>query len=436
MHVGWVAQFDAPEHGQNPTYAELLALIAGRMGRAPRWRQRLLGVPFGLHEPVWVDDDAFDPHEHLHAAEPGEDLDDLVDRVFSVPLQRDRPLWDMWIHDDVPGGGIALVGKAHHCMVDGVAAMQLTNLLLDRDPEPAEPEDPADWTPRPAPSSRDRLGRAMVDLAGDGAALVLGPLRLAVPARLLSLPGAARGGARMLAHTVLPPAPDSPLNRAGSADRHHVRVTRSQDDLRAVRREFGATPNDVVLAVVAGALRAFQQRRGDPPQALKAMVPADVRAGSDADAGNRISFLFIELPCDEPDPVARLEAVRRATAQRRRDREAEDLDFAFQALARTPRPFQRTLAHAFAHPRLFNLVVSSVPGPAPARYLQGCRLRSIHSAVPLAHRHAVSVGVLMVGGQACFGVLADTATLPDADALAGDLDAAMDELLAAAERPR
>ena len=272
----------------------------------------------------------------------------------------------------------------------------------------------------------------MVERAADGASLALAPLRLASPARLLGLPAAARGGARTLAHTVLPPAPGSPLNRPGSADRHHVRVTRPLADLRTVRRHFGVTPNDVVLAAAAGALRAYQLRRGDPPQALKAMVPADVRGTDDADSGNRISFLFIELPCDESDPVARLEAVRRATDQRRRDREAEDLDAAFRVLALAPRQLQRTLAHAFAHPRLFNVVVSTVAGPATARYLHGCKLRSIHSAVPLADRHALSIGVLMVAGRACFGLLADTATLPDADALAGDLDAAIDELLSAA----
>ena len=282
------------------------------------------------------------------------------------------------------------------------------------------------------PSAAERFGRAMVDRAADGASLALP--RCGSPRRaLLGLPAAARGGVRTLAHTVLPPAPGSPLNRRGLGRTATTCASRARStDLRTVRRHLGGTPNDVMLAAAAGALRAYQLRRGDPPQALKAMVPADVRGTDDADSGNRISFLFIELPCDESDPVARLEAVRRATDQRRRDREAEDLDAAFRVLALAPRQLQRTLAHAFAHPRLFNLVVSTVAGPATARYLHGCKLRSIHSAVPLADRHALSIGVLMVAGRACFGLLADTATLPDADALAGDLDAAMDELLAAA----
>jgi hypothetical protein len=166
------------------------------------------------------------------------------------------------------------------------------------------------------------------------------------------------------------------------------------------------------------------------------MVPADVRTSADeAASGNRISFVFLELPCHEPDPLARLHAVHRATAQRRRDREAENVDAAFRALARTPQPVQRALAHAFAHPRLFNLTVSSVPGPAVPRYLRGCRLRTVHSAVPLAARHAVSIGIVTVAGQACFGIYADAQTLPEADALGADLEDALDELRVVASEP-
>jgi hypothetical protein len=130
-------------------------------------------------------------------------------------------------------------------------------------------------------------------------------------------------------------------------------------------------------------------------------------------------------------PGRAAEAVNRATAQRRRDGAAENLDAAFRVLARTPTPFQHALAHAFAHPRLFNLTISSVPGPAVPRYLRGCRLREVHSAVPLAGRHALSIGIVTVARNACFGITADASTLPDADALAAGLDAAMDELVAA-----
>jgi diacylglycerol O-acyltransferase len=430
MHVGWVALFDPPESGPRPGFDELYEHLAGRFGRAPRYRQRLAGVPLSLHDPVWVDDARFDPSAHVLRG-GGDNVGALVDSVLSSPLARDRPLWELWIADDLPGGRLAIVGKMHHCMVDGAAVAELGNLLLDAQPDGwrEESAEPA-WNPAPVPSAGERFARAAVERAGDAAALVLGPVRVAGSPR--GLPGAVGRGARTFAHMALPPAPRSPLNRSGSARRHHVRVTRKLAEIRTVRRRFRVTPNDVLLAACAGALRRFAERRGDPPQRLKAMVPADVRSSRDAaGTGNRISFVFIELPCDAPDAVERLHAVNRATAQRRRDGEAEDVDAAFGVLARTPTPLQHALAHAFAHPRLFNLTISSVPGPALPRYLRGCRLREVHPAVPLAGRHALSIGVVTVAANACFGVTTDAELLPDADSLAGDLDAAIDELLAA-----
>jgi diacylglycerol O-acyltransferase / wax synthase len=425
MHVGWVAAFDPPERGRRPTFDELLAHVAGRMGRAPRYRQRLAEVPLGVHDPVWVDDGDFDPAAHLLRAD-GADLGAIVDAALSTPLPRDRPLWQITVAAELEDGGVGLIGKMHHCMVDGAAVVELGNLMLD--PEPGGRRFGRDeWTPAPAPTPGARLGRAIADRIGDAAALAVAPARLASPARMAGL---ARG-ARTLSHVVLPPARSSVLNQPGSGRRHHVRVTRSLGDLRAVRRRFSVTPNDVVLAACAGALRRFFERRGELAAPLKVMVPADVRSSEDAaGTGNRISFVFLELPCDEPDPVRRLRRIGAATGQRRRDGDAEGLDAAFGLLARTPGPFQHALAHAFAHPRLFNLTISSVPGPAVPRYLRGCRLREVWSAVPLAERHALSIGVVTVAGNACFGIYADAETLPDADMLADDLDAALDELVA------
>jgi diacylglycerol O-acyltransferase len=431
MHVGWVSTFEPPEEGPRPGYTELAAHIEQRLALAPRYRQKLAPVPLGLHEPAWVDDPDFDAAEHLLHA-PGEELDALVDEIFSTPLPRDRPLWQMWIADELPDGRIALIGKMHHCMVDGTAAVELGNLLLDADADAGDRPGADAWAPAPAPSRGETFARAVVDRAADGAALALAPVKLAgSPSRLRALPGLASRGARTLTHTLLPPAPGSSFNRPGSPRRHHVRVTRSVDELRDVRRRFGVRPNDVVLAACAGALRSFAERRGEEPQRLKVMVPADVRGAEDAEGGNRISFVFFELPCDEPDPVARLDAVKAATSQRADDRDAEDLDVAFRALALAPSPVQRVLAHAFAHPRISNLTISSVPGPAVTRYMAGCRLLTVHSAVPLSERHALSIGVVMVAGKVCFGIYADAETLPDADALGDDLDAAFDELLRA-----
>ncbi|MDQ3719693.1 MAG: wax ester/triacylglycerol synthase family O-acyltransferase [Actinomycetota bacterium] len=433
MHVGWVTVFDPPENGPRPGFDEVFEHIAGRLRGAPRYRQRLAAVPLGVHEPVWVDDAGFDASAHLLHAE-GEDLTALVDGILSTHLARDRPLWELWIADSLPDGSLALVGKMHHCMVDGMAVADLGERLLDGKPDASDgASQAAGWSPAPVPSPGERLARGLVDRAADGAALALAPLRLATsPSRLRGLPGAVDRGARTMAHTLLPPAPSSFLNRAGSAERHHVRLARSVDDLRVLRRRFDVTPNDVVLAVCAGALRRFAGRRGEAPQPLKVMVPADVRSDADsAGSGNRISFLFIELPCDEPDPVKRLKHINRVTAQRERDGEAEELDAVLRAVARTPGPVQWALAQAFAHPRLFNLTISTMPGPAVPRYLRGCRLREAHSAVPLTGGHALSIGVVTVAGRVCFAIYADALGLPDADLLGADLDHSLDELLGA-----
>ena len=157
MHVGWAAYFDPPETGPRPDFPALAAHIAARLAAAPRWHQRLVGVPLGVHEPVWEDDPAYDPADHLHEGGGGS-LGALAERVLSVPLPRDRPLWDMWIVPELEDGRMGIVGKAHHCMVDGVGALELAAVLLDREPEPAPP--PPSTAPRRPPAHAMRARRS------------------------------------------------------------------------------------------------------------------------------------------------------------------------------------------------------------------------------------------------------------------------------------
>ena len=151
MHVGWAATFAPRGDGRRPTYNELLDHIAARIGRAPRYRQRLARVPFGFHDPEWADDDAFDPADHVRASD-AERLDELVADVLSRPLARDRPLWELWIADRLADGRVGMVGKAHHCMVDGIAAVELSTMLLDPEPD-ADACEPDGW---PQPRRRGR----------------------------------------------------------------------------------------------------------------------------------------------------------------------------------------------------------------------------------------------------------------------------------------
>src|SRR3954447_1739581 len=215
MHVGWAATFLPPEDGPRPTFEDLRDHIAARLGRAPRYRQRLARVPLGLREPAWIDDDDFDLDHHLlHARSP--DLAGIVDAVMSVPLERDRPLWEMWIAPELEDGSIGLVGKAHHCMVDGIAAVELATMLLDMEPDPA-PADSAGWRPRPAPSRLELLARAATERAAQQARLLQLPLDLLrSPSRVFDLPAMAVDLGRTLSRSLfpLPPRPAADLARS------------------------------------------------------------------------------------------------------------------------------------------------------------------------------------------------------------------------------
>lgn len=429
MHVGWVARCVAPEGAQAPTFAALRAHIGARLGRAPRYRQKLAGVPFGVHAPEWVDDPTFSVERHVYWA-PGP-LEDLVNEVLSVPLRRDRPLWEMWVCRDPDGAGFALVGKLHHCMVDGMAALELGSLLLDPTPEP---EDFASHSASaaPQPSAEMLLARALRDRAAGGLGLLGSSLRtLGSPARAgqQTAAGALRV-ARAVTNT-LRAAPESNLNAPLSPLRRLAWVKRPFEDLQTVKRAFGTTVNDVMLTAVAGGVRSYMIRRGEDPMALKAMVPVSVRS-SDELLGNRISFVFCDLPCDEANPVRRLYAIAAGMGQRKRDGEPQGADVALRAAQRAPSVVQRVVSRVVSSPRTFNLTLSSIPGPTGPLFLMGCALDAVYPVVPLSERHALSVGMITVGDKACFGIYADRDMLPDLQGLAGDIDHAVDELLARA----
>jgi WS/DGAT/MGAT family acyltransferase len=429
MHVGFVAILAAPDDCPRPSFAELREHIGSRLARAPRYRQKLAPVPLGLHAAEWVDDDAFSVHRHVYRARGP--LGDLVDEVMSVPLRRDRPLWEMWICEDSEQEWFALVGKVHHCMIDGTAAIELTALLLDPTPEPAACE-PDGWRATPTPSADRLLVRGVRDLVGEQLGLLQGSLRAAKsPTRAArrTLTGALRA-TRAVGHS-LRAAPTTLLNRPLSPLRSLAWTQRPLADLQLVKRTYGMTVNDVLLAAVAGGMRTYMIRRREEPIALKAMIPVNVRDPSDQrGTGNQISFVFVELPCDEPQPLGRLYQVRAAMNQRKRDGAPEGADLFFKAAARAPAGVQRAISRLIASPRTFNLVISNVPGPRSPLFMLGCPLESIYPVVPLADHHAVSVGMTTVRDQACFGVYSDRQALPDADLLARDIDNALTELLA------
>jgi diacylglycerol O-acyltransferase len=425
MHVGWAAAFDPPDDRPAPSFEQLRDHISRRLHRAPRYRQRLAGVPLGLARPVWVDDDRFDVTRHVRRASTTS-LRELAGDVLSIPLARERPLWELWISDPLDDGRVGIVGKAHHCMVDGIAAVELAALLLD--PAPDSPPDPPDeWEPAAAPGAARRLADGLVDRARDQLSLAGDAVRLAAsPGRLAG--GAQRAG-RALLSSLAPANPVGALNDPISPYRALATLGRPLEQLRAIKRAFGCTVNDVVLAASCGGVRRYLERHGEEPGSLKAMVPVNVRAkGAAGDFGNRISFIFLDLPCDEPEPERRLLDIARATSHAKACGEPAGASTVLDLAAAAPSPLQRALSRLIASPRTFNVVVSNIPGPQEPLWMLGCRLREAFPVVPLADRHALSIGFTSVAGGAFFGVYADRDSVSDADRLAADIAAELDEL--------
>jgi diacylglycerol O-acyltransferase / wax synthase len=221
------------------------------------------------------------------------------------------------------------------------------------------------------------------------------------------------------------------FNEPNSSRRHLATVQRPLDDLKRIRRKFDASINDVVLAVASGGVRSFLIGQGEPPVRPKAMVPVSVRDTNNANGlGNQISFIFVGLPCDEPDPVRRLLNVRGAMSDRKRRGEPEGAGSMLNLIGYAPRIMQRAISHLMASQRTFNLTVSNIPGPREPLYMLGCELEEVYPVVPTPDDHAVSIGLTTIKDQAFFGVYADCQSLPDADLLARGIGESIDELLA------
>ena len=429
MHVGWAASFRPPD-GSRPRFEDIFDHIESRLARGRRFRQRLAGVPLGLNAPVWIDDERFDAAHHIvRTGSPT--LGKAVDDCMSRQLDRRRPLWEFCIADQLDDGRIGVVGKAHHCMVDGIAAVELASLLLDPTPE-AEPAAPDPWLPSPTPAAVNRLAAAIVDqLRGDFELLRL-PARVAAsPRHAVGAVTKGVGAAKAAASMLRPARPNPAINAPISPLRHLATARRPLPDLRAVGTGFGATINDVVLAASTGGIRRLLERRAERPAPLKAMVPVNVReTGQNGELGNQISFMFVDLPCDEPDPIRRLQLIHGETVERKSGGESRWVRDILRAVGYFPQPVRDAVSQVIASPLIFNLTVSNIPGPSEPMYMLGCELEEAYPVVPIADRHALSIGVTTIRDQACFGVYADREVVPDADLVASAIDESVDELLA------
>ena len=440
MHVGAVAIFDGPP----PPYRDLLALIEARLESVPRYRQRVQFVPFKQGRPVWVDESQFDLEYHVrHTAlpSPGGDneLRKLAGRLLSQALDRDKPLWEMYLVEglgEAPGSRasrFAIVSKTHHCMLDGVSGVDLATVLMDTEPSSMPPDKPAAWTPRKAPSTPELLVASVKEQLSH-------PLRVAREALesnndTRKLFGELLSGMKPLLGVMsMGQAPESPLNVPIGPHRRFEMVQLGLDEVKEVRASLGGTVNDVILATVAGALRTWLSARGGLPKAdLRVLVPVSVRgADSHNTFGNQVSAVFCPLPVGDPNPVERLRKVREAMKGVKESGQAVGA----HALSRlgdfAPPTLLAQAARLQAVTRMFNLVVTNVPGPQFPLYLLGKRMLSCYPQVPLAARQAVGIALLSYDGRIGVGLLGDADAARDLPALASALRSSLDELRACA----
>jgi diacylglycerol O-acyltransferase len=437
MHVGWKGIFSPRPDGRTVTIGELRQAVAGRLRHAPRFRQRLAFPPAGLGEPVWIDDERFSVEHHVvamsdaHEVLPRARFDALADQCLSRPLERDRALWRIELAPLLEDGTVGVVMKVHHAMVDGKSAVELALLLLDAAHDAELPELDDGWTPAVAPNSRRLAMEALADAGGESLRAVRGAARLASsPRGGVRLADTLRRAALAVSEDVLRPAPSSYVNVAIGPRRTLVHHTAPIAPLLEARKAVpGATLNDVALTVVAGALRELSMRADRVPEPMKIMVPVSTRtAEQTADLGNRISFVFVELPVHLHRPADRLARIQAATARFKDTERASGGEALLGAVGFLPDPLRDAAAKLAASARMYNLTVSNVPGPRFPVYLRGCELQEAAPVIPLPDQHALSVGIFTYRDQLTFSGYADPAALPDITYLPGALAAAIDQL--------
>jgi diacylglycerol O-acyltransferase len=438
MHVASTTLFEGP----TPEYEEFRDHIASRLHLVPRFRQKLRFVPFGQGRPVWVDDPNLNLEYHVrHTALPPpgteEQLRTLAARLFSQRLDRSKPLWELWLVDGVEGGRFAIVAKTHHCLVDGLSGVDITTVLfdLDRDPEPAPEPEPDAWLPEPEPSDAQLLAEALIERVTSPAEIARGARALLRAPRQVA--GAAiegLGAAGSIARTGLA-APASPFNVQIGPYRRFACVRTDLPELKRIKNMAGGTVNDVVLAAVAGALGRYLRSGGHSTKdlELRAMVPISVRAEDEHGAlGNRVSAMMAVLPVWCEDPMERLRAVTATMGDLKSSKQAVGASLLTEATDFAPPTIAAQAARLQSRQRFFNLVVTNIPGPQFPLYLLGRELQDVFPMVPLAKNQGVCFALMSYNGRVNFGLTADYDAMPDLDALAGDLEASIAELAAAA----
>ena len=438
MHIAGACVFDDPP----PRLGDLRALVASKLDRIPRYRQRVRRVPLEFGRPLWVDDPHFDLDYHLrHTAlpTPGDDalFCRLMGRIMSQPLDRDWPLWEAWLVEGLEGGRWALVFKVHHCMVDGIAGVELLSVLLDLKVD-AEIGESQPWVPHPEPPAVLKVLDAWGGLLSDVFETTRGiPGSVAHPvAAARTVIATGEGLFRFISRL----APTQPLSIEGPIGPHRVwaHAVASLTDVKTIRSAFGGTVNDVVLAAVTGGYRALLSERGDSLDraVVRSLVPVSTRrADSQGMPNNRVSVLLYELPVQVSDPVERLETVQEQMTNLKSSHipEAGEVITSIGNLAppMLVGPLSRMgirLARRFGQHSL-NTVTTNVPGPQVPLYCLGHEMLEYRPFVPIVHGLRVGTAILSYNGALFFGVTGDYETMPDVAVVATAAAAGIEELL-------
>ena len=395
-------------------------LVSALLHRIPRYRQKLAWIPFENH-PVWVDDENFNLDYHLrHTAQPrpgnDEQLKRLSARIMQQHLDRDRPLWEMWVVEGLEDDRFAIISKTHHCMIDGISGVDIMRVLMSPEPDEIIPDEPP-WVPRPAPSPfelwrHEWVRRAWLPLEVMRGAVSLvrqaEDVRFDLMTRLRAIQETLGGSLRLPSET--------PLNREIGPHRRFDWLTMELGELKQMRKALGGSLNDLVLTLVTGAVRSFLRGRHVNPDRLdfRVMAPVSVRADDQrGELGNRVSAWIVPLPIDEPDPRAQLARIVEKTTRLKVSNSAVGAEVLTQAAEYTPSTLLALGARNIARLLPFNLVVTNVPGPQAPMYMLGAEMTEVFPHVPLTDRLGLGVALMSSNGKLCWGFSADYDLVPD-----------------------
>ncbi len=438
MHIGGLLVFEGPP----PDFEDYLDHVRGRLHLVPRYRHKLATPPLESGRPVWVDDPSFNLEYHVrHAALPPpgseEQLFLLAGRIASQALDRSKPLWESWLVEGLEGDRFALIFKTHHALVDGVSGVDLATVLFDLSPDPPPPAtDLEPWQPHREPTPAD-LVVAGVRGAVRTTAEIVGRAIHAVsdPGSSLGVIRDAVEGVGEIVWAGLNPAPETPLNVEIGPHRRYAVVRQELADYKEVKDKLGGTVNDVVLTVVSGALAGWLRSRGVRTEGLemRALVPVSVRGKDDRGTlGNRLTVMRGPLPVYIRDSVARLRFVRQAMDGLKESKQAVGAATLAAVNDLAPPTVLAQASRLNFSTRLFNLIVTNIPGPQLPLYVLGRKLQDLFPIAFLPEHHALAVAIMSYNGRLEYGLLGDYDALGDIDEIAAGIDAALTELLAAA----